>query len=1500
MESKIQKSTERWKQHFIFVSSRMKMIPLKISILGLLTFACNAGLLAQKDFIPTSYPVLSFDVNKQETEVVFTDGVQLYWADTKKFELIDSFYFERDPNNIISDVRYSESNSDMICIKTKSYGTHYFEFAANPEDSLYTFNLRTKTVVARLSGNIQWAFGTENSRYAIGYDALYRWATTYGDSLYGISYSQLGIYPEELVYDLERGHRISHMVISPDNSQMAILYYLSYPVKVDYPYLLELRSIPDFKLLGSTAVYTKSDLTVIQNPNSFVPLTYPNPPHIYFDDSGAFLFLEKPYNWSEENNYKSKDFLQAFDTKNWTKLHDLSASMKHSSLISDGKMWCKEHNSIVQFDLKTRKKLVEIWANLTPFNSVTDFYPLRNGAVLISGEESTAMPNSKNGLYNYSLKDNAIYSSIADKNSVVTLFNPDAVNLQNNAFIGDKIQQSKDSRIVLARNANHIQLWNIPEKSKLYDFTYTEKIVPFLHPAGTGVLIFEANEQKGWSDFVLKYLDLKTGAIASRMYSDLAYGEFSFSSTIECVWVSDLDSGARFICTNDAERLWEINTNNLSVNELASFENTDFRFSKVSNLHHIPGTSQVVFNVYSYENDNNFKVTKEELTPLRCFDFDVKKEVKIAAIKNEMPVYFVSDEYLAYQSKNQIVIRNLTSTASQDIKMPADFELENVIRTNNQVYLFLTKSATDSTLVYTLDKDFKKKTEFKLAYGDLYFSDGEGIGYEHSERLFTYFPGSKQILPWKTDQNLFTQDDDISLNSNGLLLFRHKWLVSLENLEIEAEVPAYASSVLLTKNAENVVLQVNNQTYTSDGEKPYFTLRMLNLDTREIIWESPKNILKGGLFGMNKIELSANENFAIIYEDGIFTKPTFGYLLNLSTKSLTELTNKDGISVFAFAPDEKTITLQSFPEDNTITYSTLDFKKLKDFSPAKLENKVQINGQFLSFSTNGKDKTYFARQYLSSAVYLETAGLLAAGSDAGNLVFWKVDNQSPEKIIPLGSAKVLKIIPFDKKLIALMANSEVKIIDIKKMELDATLAFFERDENVSLVWYTPEGYFKANKSDIRNFHFVKGLNAFPVLSYELFLNRPDTILQKLGFADQEAIEIYRQAYEKRLKRNGVSSLQDFRNLVRPQIELTNRNAIPALVNESTLNLEIALNQTNAPTKKVSVFVNGVPVINKNTNEKELNLLLELNEGENQITIIGLGANGVESDPISLTVQNNSPVKEHRVYYVGIGVSHYADNTMNLKFADKDVRRLADYFGEEFKERLIVDTLTNEQATHEKILALKEKLKTTSVNDVVILSFSGHGLIDNDKNFYFACHDIDFNQPEKMGLSYDEIIGLLSDIPARKKLLLMDACHSGELDSEDEIRVAKLSNPNVSASVPRGVEVIEETANKAGLNASFDLMKTLFYDTDRGNGAFVISASGGKEFAFENAEWGNGVFTYSVINALDKLSYDTWKGYQPIKISALQKEVYKQVIELTNGQQKPTARAENSEWDWELK
>jgi hypothetical protein len=115
----------------------------------------------------------------------------------------------------------------------------------------------------------------------------------------------------------------------------------------------------------------------------------------------------------------------------------------------------------------------------------------------------------------------------------------------------------------------------------------------------------------------------------------------------------------------------------------------------------------------------------------------------------------------------------------------------------------------------------------------------------------------------------------------------------------------------------------------------------------------------------------------------------------------------------------------------------------------------------------------------------------------------------------------------------------------------------------------------------------------------------------------------------------------------------------------------------------------------------------------------------------------------------------------------------------------------------------------------------------------------------------------------------------------------------SNSATKGGIVTNTTTGKGklGLQSSFDLMQDLFANVGKGTGATVIAASGGVQLAQERSDLGHGVFTFSIIEALKKFS--------TIKISTLKKYVSDEVVKLTRGLQKPTARMEPLLADWNL-
>jgi len=458
-------------------------------------------------------------------------------------------------------------------------------------------------------------------------------------------------------------------------------------------------------------------------------------------------------------------------------------------------------------------------------------------------------------------------------------------------------------------------------------------------------------------------------------------------------------------------------------------------------------------------------------------------------------------------------------------------------------------------------------------------------------------------------------------------------------------------------------------------------------------------------------------------------------------------------------------------------------------------------------------------------------------------------------------------------------------------------------------WITilPDMYYSASKNAAKEISWVQDGNIFSFEQFDLKYNRPDIVMQRLEHPDTALIGYYHRAYLKRIKKLGMIEGMLDAELHVPEIAIDNAMDLPVVSTINEIQIHVSALDSKYPLSKLYVWVNDVPLYGikgvdlsvSNQEKAELTLPIKLSSGNNKIEVSTRNIKGAESRKDAVHIQYQDESSARSTYYVGIGVSNYQDQQYNLTYAAKDVQDLSSALTSNYPD-LIKYIYTDEQATRENILALKEELLNTSVDDQIILSLSGHGVLDDNLDFYYATYDIDFDDPAVNGLLYDDIEWLLDSIPARKKLVLMDACHSGEVDKE---LLAQLQTSDTSGSIsiiPAGGKGARPLVGKPklGMENSFALMQEMFADLSRGNGAVVISAAGGMEFAYEGEFWNNGVFTYSVLRGLQEGAADI-NDDDEITVSELKEFVSKEVETLTRGLQKPTSRQENLEFDFRV-
>jgi WD40 repeat protein len=428
------------------------------------------------------------------------------------------------------------------------------------------------------------------------------------------------------------------------------------------------------------------------------------------------------------------------------------------------------------------------------------------------------------------------------------------------------------------------------------------------------------------------------------------------------------------------------------------------------------------------------------------------------------------------------------------------------------------------------------------------------------------------------------------------------------------------------------------------------------------------------------------------------------------------------------------------------------------------------------------------------------------------------------------------------------------------------LAFFPHPDRRRWALWTPSGFYDASPGgeDFIGWHVNNGkeqaADFFPNSRFRSTYYRPDVIDRVLATMDEA--EALRLASEKPGRKPAETAS------VRDQLPPVVAIAAPADgtgVSAASVKVHYSARSREALTR-LRVLVDGRPVSVEGTAQAPPaagELSVPIPPRDCAVSVIAENRHAA-SEPATIRLRwKKAPAREGfevqpKLYVLSVGVSAYQDRDIRLDLAAKDA---AD-FGAAWNEQhgrlysgVEVKALTDAQATKGNILDGLEWLqRQVTAKDIAVLFFAGHGINDPTGVFYFLPVDADLEKLKRTGISQADITSTVAGI-AGKVLVFMDACHSGNL-------MGKLQR--------RGVVVVNAVVNEL---ASAE------------NGAVVFSSAMGRQYALENAEWGNGAFTKGVVEGLRGKADYTGSGR--ITVNMLDLYVSERVKELTKGQQTPT-------------
>jgi hypothetical protein len=267
-----------------------------------------------------------------------------------------------------------------------------------------------------------------------------------------------------------------------------------------------------------------------------------------------------------------------------------------------------------------------------------------------------------------------------------------------------------------------------------------------------------------------------------------------------------------------------------------------------------------------------------------------------------------------------------------------------------------------------------------------------------------------------------------------------------------------------------------------------------------------------------------------------------------------------------------------------------------------------------------------------------------------------------------------------------------------------------------------------------------------------------------------------------------------------------------------------------------------------------------------ISLIAESARGA-SDPASIGLQIAAAAAkapaQPRLFVLAVGVARYRQKPPDdLKYAAKDAEDIATFFlnqrGRLYREvsaQFLMDNDATREAVTDAILGLFDQVEE---GDVVMIFFSGHGVVERDVYYYLA-HDANPQTQAKLRLTAideNDLLDCFKNLFDRqaKVYAFFDTCYAGALGP---------------GSKAEQLTDMERFASRLGSEE---------------NGVVVFTSCTAQERSNERDEWQNGAFTEALLEALNGKA--ARPGERDILLSDVERYLKARVPELTGRAQTP--------------
>jgi WD40 repeat protein len=560
---------------------------------------------------------------------------------------------------------------------------------------------------------------------------------------------------------------------------------------------------------------------------------------------------------------------------------------------------------------------------------------------------------------------------------------------------------------------------------------------------------------------------------------------------------------------------------------------------------------------------------------------------------------------------------------------------------------------------------------------------------------------------------------------------------------------------------------------------------------------------------------------AVLIANDVEDRQTDVVLMDLETGRKIWQRQDDSVSAVAFSPDGKTILLGSYKHET----AGLGFKYDIYFRLLDSSTGNQISEfDHVNFSTSTPFGDPGVRQNLiRNITFSPNAQYVVSSGENGEYKLWETATgkmvrklKRPDETIVFGISSYHSAFSPNGKVVAIASAASTRLYDVKSGDEVAALIAFDDGE-----WLitTPDGYYNASEKGDQYLDVSVAGKPYTISQLRESFYRPDLV--KIALSGQQL--------------EGLKNIADIKPP--PSISIINT---PASVSSDQITVSLEVRDQGGGIGDVRLYLNDTAVVLDRSSRalslkteapnsaRILTYPLNLVSGRNSLRAIAFNAdNTMQSTDALHEIDAKIAVRKPALHALVVGIQEYENPKLTLKYPVADANLFADTLKERaaglFDAVTITRLTTRQETTSASITAALKKMRAqVGPNDLFVFYVASHGTVD-DGEYFLITSNVGATSTEKLkrdALSQNNLKELLSNIPAAKKLIVLDTCNAGKLG--DAIQVAMLT---------RGMS--EDTAFKV---------------LSRAVGSTILSAANSQQEALEGYR-DHGLFTYVISEGL---------------------------------------------------